>query len=99
MAGEWCAAASAMGVDLASFASTAAYGTHFITLEDLRSPDKKKSLNIRFCYKKLGSATTLSQSRASFLQYYQAEAEVMFFNSIRLKILELLNDFPLICLS
>jgi hypothetical protein len=41
MAGEWCAAASSMGVDLASFASTAAYGTHFITLEDLRSPDKK----------------------------------------------------------
>jgi hypothetical protein len=41
MAGEWCAAASAMGVDLATFASTAAYGTHFITLEDLRSLDRK----------------------------------------------------------
>jgi hypothetical protein len=41
MAGEWCAAASAMGVDLATFVPTATYGTHFITLEDLRSQDKK----------------------------------------------------------
>jgi hypothetical protein len=41
MAGEWCAAASAMGVDLASFAPTVAYGTHFITLEDLRSTVQK----------------------------------------------------------
>ncbi len=36
-AGDSCAAASALGVDLATFASTVAYGTHFILLEDLRS--------------------------------------------------------------
>ena len=37
MAGESCAAASATGVDLDTFVPTAAYGTHFITLQDLRS--------------------------------------------------------------
>jgi hypothetical protein len=70
MAGEWCAAASAMGVDLATFASTAAYGTHFITLEDLRSPVQKNHYMYGVATKKaMYSATTVSQSRASFLQY------------------------------
>jgi hypothetical protein len=91
MAGEWCAAASAMGVDLASFASTAAYGTHFITLEDLRSPVQKIIIHRALLYKTMDSATTVSKSRASFLPYFQTEAEVMFF--IRFKTLELLNDF------
>jgi hypothetical protein len=48
MAGEWCAAASAMEVDLASFASTAAYGSHFVTVEDLKSPIKGTVLRDRF---------------------------------------------------
>jgi hydroxymethylpyrimidine/phosphomethylpyrimidine kinase len=36
MAGESCAAASGLGVDLKTFIPTVAYGIHFITLEDLR---------------------------------------------------------------
>ena len=36
MAGEWCAAASGLGLDLNTFVPTVAYGIHFITLEDLR---------------------------------------------------------------
>ena len=40
MAGEWCAAASGLGLDLNTFVPTVAYGIHFITLEDLRYPKK-----------------------------------------------------------